>query len=82
MQLSGPLDQVQVFPPGDEVTVYFEITAPPFETGADHDTVTAPFPALAMTAVGAPGSALGTTLELAAEMLPLPNELIATAVKT
>jgi hypothetical protein len=42
------------------VTV-FPVTGPPFE-GADHDTVAAPGPAVAVTFVGWPGAAVGVNM--------------------
>lgn len=81
LQLNDPVVHVQVFPPGDEVTVYLVITAPPFESGADQDTVTEPFPATPVTDRGAPGTVRGLTLELAEDTAPLPAAFVATTVK-
>jgi len=48
--------------PGAEITVYELIAAPPFETGAVHDTTDDAFAApVATTPVGAPGTIDGTT---------------------
>ena len=47
---------VAVAPPGVAVAVYEVIGEPPLFEGATHDTVAAPFPATAVTAVGAPGT--------------------------
>ena len=80
VHVNGPLDQAQVFPPGDDVTVYLVITAPPFDDGTDQDTATEPFAAAPVTEVGAPGTVLGVTPELAPEIGPLPKELIATTL--
>ena len=61
VHVNGPLDQAQVFPPGDDVTVYLVITAPPFDSGASHETVTEPFAATPVTDRGAPGIVRGVT---------------------
>lgn len=45
-----------VAPPGDAVTVYELIAAPPFDAGAEKVTVACPSPAEADTPVGAPGT--------------------------
>jgi hypothetical protein len=47
---------VQDLAPGDEVTEYPVIGAPPSEAGADHDTVADSTPATANTPFGAPGT--------------------------
>jgi hypothetical protein len=46
---------VLVTPPPKHETLYPVIAAPPFEVGAENDTVTAPFPAEMDTPVGALG---------------------------
>ena len=61
MQESAPALQVQVLPLGDAVTVYLVITAPPFDSGASHETVTEPFAATPVTDRGAPGIVRGVT---------------------
>jgi len=53
---NGPEAQVQVCPPGLAVAVYEVIAAPPFDAGAAHFTVAAPFPGVPVTPVGAPGT--------------------------
>jgi hypothetical protein len=50
---------VPVNPPGEEVTVYPVIGAPPVEEGAVKDTEAWALPALADTDVGAPGTVAG-----------------------
>ena len=72
----------QVKPPGDDVTVYPLIAAPPLETGAvqvTNDWVLA-FE-VAVTAVGAPGTAAGTAGADAADEGPVPAELVADTMK-
>ncbi len=56
MGLDAPED---VIPPGLEVTVYDVIGEPPLEAGAVKLTVACALPAVAMTPVGAPGTARG-----------------------
>jgi hypothetical protein len=46
---------------GEDVTVYPEISAPPFDAGADQDTLACAFPAVAVTPVGDPGTELAAT---------------------
>ena len=45
-----------VNPPGTDLTVYPVIDAPPSLAGAAHDTDADPFPAVATTPDGAPGT--------------------------
>jgi len=73
-------DTVAVRPPGDDVTVYPVIGDPPVAEGAVHDTVAWPFPAVAFTAVGAPGGAAGVTALDAAEAGPGPPAVTAVTV--
>ena len=80
VQVNGPLDHEQVFPSGDEVTTYEEIAAPPFDTGATHDTAAAPFAAPAVTERGTPGGPLGMTGELATDATLSPMALVAFTV--
>ena len=66
-----------VAPPGDAVTVYELIAAPPFETGAVQDTTDDAFTALvAPTEVGAPGTVEGTTAADTAAT-PVPDAFVA-----
>ncbi len=67
--------------PGDDVTVYELIEAPPLLAGAVHDTtdwvLAAP---VALTAVGAPGTVDGTTAADALEAAPKPDTFVAVTV--
>ena len=65
--------------PGDDVTVYPVIDAPPV-TGADHETTTCPLPAEADTPVGAPGTVDGVALEEAVDAAPVPDAFVAVTV--
>ena len=47
---------VAVIPPGEEVTVYPVMEAPPFDAGAENVTLACVFPAVAVPMVGAPGT--------------------------
>jgi len=72
---------VHVNEPGAEITVYELIEAPPFDTGAVHDTtdwlLAAP---VATTPVGAPGTVDGTTADDAVEAEPVPDTFVAVTV--
>ena len=68
-------------PAGLEVTVYEVIALPPFEAGGVHDTVADASPAVAVTAVGAPGTVAGVTLFDARDAGPVPTALVAVTVK-
>jgi len=57
------------------------MAAPPLEAGAVHVTVACPFPAVALTLVGAPGGAAGVTLLDGTEAGLLPAQLAAVTVK-
>ena len=72
---------VAVAPAGDDVTVYEVIALPPFEAGAVHATVADALPAVAETAVGAPGTVSGVTLLEGKEAALEPTVLLATTVK-
>ena len=75
---------VALAPAGLEVTVYEVIGLPPFEAGAVQETEAEALPAVAVTAVGAPGTvagATGVTLLDGAEAALLPTALVATTVK-
>jgi hypothetical protein len=54
---------------------------PPSLAGAVQETVALPFPALALTAVGAPGTVTGVTLLEGSDAGPVPAALTATTVK-
>ena len=73
---------VAVMPPGEEVTVYPVIVAPPVLVGAVKLTVALPLLPLAEIPVGAPGAiAAGVTADDALEAAPVPTELVAVTVK-
>ena len=73
---------VAVTPPGEEVTVYPVIVAPPVFVGAVKLTVAVPLLPLAETLVGTPGAVIaGVTAGDALEAVPVPTELVATTVK-
>ena len=74
---------VALAPAGLEVTLYEVIGLPPFEAGAVQETEAEALPAVAVTAVGAPGTvagAFGVTLLDGAEAALLPTALLATTV--
>ena len=62
--------------------MYDVIDDPPSLLGADHDTDADPFPAIADTPVGAPGTvgALGVTAFDAADAGPVPTPFVAATV--
>jgi hypothetical protein len=68
---------VQVNEPGDDVTVYPVIVAPPLLAGAVHDTVAWAAPETPTTEVGAPGTASGVTEPEDADDELLPTALVA-----
>src|SRR5260370_282653 len=53
---------------------------PPLEAGAVQGTVACPLPAVALTAVGAPGTVAGVTALEAIEARPVPPEVVAATV--
>jgi hypothetical protein len=72
---------VQVWLPGEEVTVYSVIILPPLLSGAVQRTVTCPLSALAATLEGAPG-APEMVVELEGfEAGPVPWEFLAVTLK-
>jgi acyl-coenzyme A thioesterase PaaI-like protein len=72
---------VQVNEPGEDVTVYPVIAAPPVETGAVQDTTAWAFAApVALTAVGAPGTVDGVAAAEAIEAAPVPETFVAVTV--
>ena len=74
---------VLVAPPGDAVTVYPVTGEPPLLAGGVHDNVACPFPAIAPTPVGAPGTVGaddGVTLFDDADAGPVPTALVAFTV--
>ena len=56
MTVSGLLLPLAVAPPGDAVTVYELMDAPPSDEGAEKLTDAFPSPPLALTLVGAPAT--------------------------
>ena len=69
---------VHVNEPGEDVTVYELIEAPPLLTGAVHDTTDEAFAfEVPETEVGAPGTGAGTTAADAADAKPDPEVLAA-----
>ena len=66
--------------PGDEVTVYPVIALPPFEAGADHETVTEESPKTPDTPVGTPGTVAGTTAPEAVDVELVPALFVAVTV--
>jgi hypothetical protein len=63
------------------VTVYDVSALPPFDTGADHDTVAWPFPGVAVAFDGAPGTLAGVTAFDAADCDPVPIAFVAATLK-
>ena len=68
---------VQVNEPGDEVTVYEVIDAPPVVKGADQETVTEESPLVPTTPVGNPGTVAGLTAGDASDDVPVPTAFVA-----
>jgi hypothetical protein len=66
--------------PGLDVTVYPVMALPPFEAGAVKLTVVCALPAVAVTFVGAPGTAAGLTWFEGLDAAPVPTELVAVTV--
>jgi hypothetical protein len=73
---------VHVAPPGLAVAVY-PVIPPPVSVGAFQATAAPKRPAVAVTAVGVPGSAgaVGTTAPEAADAAPSPTPFVAVTVK-
>ena len=61
--------------------MYDVIALPPFEAGAVKLTVACALPAVAVAAVGAPGTVAGVTLLEGADAGPAPTALVAVTVK-
>ena len=66
--------------PGEDVTVYWVIAAPPFDAGAVHETSASVLPPVADTPVGAPGTVAGVTVLETVEAEPVPTLLVAVTV--
>ena len=73
-------DVVPLILPGDDVTVYWVIAAPPFDAGAVHETSASVLPPVADTPVGAPGKVAGVTALEAVDAEPVPTLLVAVTV--
>jgi len=71
---------VAVLPPGLEVAVYPVTGEPPSATGAVQPTSASALPAVAITAVGAPGTVLGVTGALSNDAGETPTTLVAVTV--
>jgi hypothetical protein len=67
-------------PPGEAVTVYPVTGDPPLLEGATHETRAWVLPAVAVTAVGAPGTVNGVTAALADDAREVPATLVAVTV--
>ena len=66
--------------PGEDVTVYWVIAAPPLDAGAVQDTVAWVLPPVADTLAGAPGTVAGVTALEAVDADPVPTLLVAVTV--
>jgi hypothetical protein len=77
----GDEPPVAVNPPVFEVTVYPVIAAPPLFVGAVNVIVACPFPAVALTPVGAFGTVAGTTELLVPEDVLVQTAFVAVTVK-
>ena len=80
VQVRSPV-VVQVLAPGDEVTVYPVMGAPPFEPGAVQDTTDWPFAyEVALTRVGEPATIEGRAAAEALETALVPRAFVAVTV--
>ena len=66
--------------PGEDVTVYWVIAAPPSNVGAVHETPASALPPVADTPVGAPGKVAGITTLEDVDADPVPTLLVAVTV--
>ena len=73
-------DVVPLILPGDDVTVYWVIAAPPSDVGAIHETPASALPPVADTPVGAPGKVAGITTLEDVDADPVPTLLVAVTV--
>ncbi len=80
MHCNGPLDHEHDCPPGEAVTEYAVIAAPPSLAGALHDTTDDTFATVPDTPVGTPGVVRGVTELEATDALPVPAVLVAVTV--
>ncbi len=76
----GPLDHEHDCPPGEAVTEYAVIDAPPLELGALHDTTDDAFATVPDTPVGTPGVVRGVTELDATDALLVPAAFVAVTV--
>ena len=74
------VDVVHVNEPGNEVTVYEVIDAPPVEKGADQETSTDASLLVPITPVGTPGTVAGLTAKEASDGVPAPTTFVAVTV--
>jgi hypothetical protein len=80
-QVSAPV-VVQVFEPGEEVTVYPPMAAPPLDVGADQVIIEVVFWFdVASTLVGAPGTVEGIATAEAEDSVRVPLAFVAATVK-
>ena len=73
-------DVVQVLLPGDDVTVYEEIAAPPLEAEARQETVAEALPDAPVTLSGADGTFARVTDAEALELAEVPAAFVAVTV--
>jgi hypothetical protein len=76
----GEVPPVAVKPPVFEETVYEVIGEPPLFTGGVNEMVACPFPATAVTPVGAPGVVAGVTGAVALDGVLVPFAFVAVTV--
>ena len=73
-------DVVPLILPGEDITVYWVIAAPPFDAGAIHETSASVLPPVADTPVGEPGTPTGVMALEAVDVDPVPALLVAATV--
>jgi hypothetical protein len=76
----GELPPVAVNPPVLEVTVYVVIALPPSDADAVNEIVASPFPAVALTDVGALGTVTGITEFVGLDAVLVPTAFVAVTV--
>lgn len=81
VQLVAPAGAVHVAPPGEAVTVYPVIAAPPSLIGAVNETVALESPATAVMDVGASGADAGVAVTETVEDSESPTPLVAMTLK-
>jgi hypothetical protein len=77
----GLVVPLAVTPPGEDVTMYPVIGAPPFDTGGVNLTTADRGPAAAVPIRGAPGAVAGVTARDGVDGAPVPAVLVAVTVK-